>query len=221
MSAQPHDRSTAFLDLFAAGKVLYYKKKELIYRLGDIPSGVYLVRSGVVKVYTLDSGANENIIMTPGPGEVLMLGWAFSDITHDVSIAALTPVEVVRIARQDLLAHCQANHKLTLALLHEMADQTAQLLEHIGNLDYRSARQRIAGRLLYLARQYGRASDGPAITLESIHTSHAHLAGLTHLARETVTRELNQLAVAGVVTRAQNGLTITSTDKLAQVAGVD
>jgi CRP/FNR family cyclic AMP-dependent transcriptional regulator len=212
---------TLLPQLFANGRKLHYKKKELIYRQGDVPSGVYYICEGLVKVYTLDSKANENIVYTIGPGDTFLLTWALSDVADDVCIAAMTHVEVLRMSRHDFLAGCQARHDLTLRLLHEMASHYKMAFEHIANLDYRNAQQRVMYCLLRLARRYGLPKSGGLLALDKIYTAHTTLASSTNLARETVTRELNRLENTGLIRRLKKEIIVTNVNKLAAAVGVD
>ncbi len=206
--------------LFAAGRRLQYKKKELIYRQGDVPSGVYLIREGMVKVYTLDSRADENIVFTLGPGDPFLLAWALTDVVDDICVAAMTPVEVLRLPRQDFVAECQKDHSLALRLLHEMTAQYKLAFEHISNLDYRSAQQRVIYHLLRLAKRFG-VTKGRLLAIDKIHTAHGTIASSTNLARETVTRELNRLETTGYIRRLKKEIIVSDVSKLAAAVNLE
>lgn len=208
-------------ETFASGRTLQYRKKELIYRLGDVPSGVYLVTSGLVKVYTLDSRAEENIILTFGPGEILLLRWGLTGRVDDVYIAAMTPVEVVRMPRQEFISAIYERPQLAVRLLEILSGHFELLINHITNLDFRNANQRVACRLLMLASRYGQAQPDGGMLLDRLHTSHTYLAGSTGLARETVTRELNRLEDAGHLSRRAKDIVVKDIGKLAELVGME
>ncbi len=213
LSPKPDD--TTLLDLFLSGRRLTYRPKELIYRLGDEPSGVYLIHSGMVKIYTLNSRADESIIMTLRAGETFLMDWALSGQVGPIYIMTMTRTEVLRIMRSVLIEACQTQSAIALRVMKELAGQLTLLTDHINNLDYRSAHERVIYQLLHLANRHGKAVGAGAFIINRLNASHSHIAGSTSLARETVTREINNLEAQGMIRRVQKDIIIPDINKLA------
>jgi CRP/FNR family transcriptional regulator, cyclic AMP receptor protein len=221
MTSLPDRNAATLLDIFSTGRRLTYQPKDLIYRVGDVPSGVYLITSGMVKVYTLNSRADESIILTLHDGETFFVNWAFGGSIGPIYVMAMTPTEVIRISREHLLELCKANTAVALRMLHELANHFSLLADHINNLDYRSAHERLACQLLRIAMRHGKRLTTNAFIIQRATASHSHIAATTSMARETVTRELNSLETQGIIRRSQKSIIIPDIKKLANIIQVD
>ena len=131
MSIVPPPIEELLTETFAPGRTLNYRKKELIYRRGDTPSGVYLIRSGTVKVYALNARMEEDTIFTFGPGELLLLRWGLTGIVGDVYIVAMSPVEVTQLSRPDFMSAIYERPQVAVRLLEVLAGHTGLLIDRI------------------------------------------------------------------------------------------
>ncbi len=178
--------------LFNRGRELAYQKDDIIIRPGDTPSGVYYIVSGWVKVYTLCRDGEPNIIMSLGAGEAFPMAWAVSGIQRDIGFAALDSTKVRRISQQDFTQALKFDSSITNDVLRVLAGYFFALASEVDNLQYRSAREKVVFRLVFLANNFGR-KDGSRIIIAT-RVTNDYIARSTNMTRETASRELSRLS---------------------------
>ncbi|HZL08071.1 MAG TPA: Crp/Fnr family transcriptional regulator [Candidatus Dormibacteraeota bacterium] len=176
---------------FKQSRRLLYQRDDIIVRAGDVPSGVYYIVSGSVKVYSLCKDGEPNILMTLDASEIFPVAWAVSGITRDVGFAALDVTELRRIDRQEFLEALHSDIMLMRAAMQVLAGHFFTLTSEIDNLQYRSAREKVVFRLLFLASHFGH-TDGNNATI-AIRVTNDYIARSTNMTRETASRELSRL----------------------------
>lgn len=187
---------TVLKQLFETGKSFLYGRGDTILRAGDTPSGVYMVVSGWVKVYSLCEDGEPNIIMDLGSPDIFPLDWAITGSCRELSFTALEPTQVRRISRerfQQAFANPQTAQAVTMKLTYYFRNLSSEL----ENLHYRSARERVAFRLLCLADCFGENKDGHVIV--NLRVPNEYIARSTNMTRETASREISRLSQKGLV----------------------
>lgn len=177
--------------LFGTGRRLAYRKDDIIVRSGDTPSGVYYVLSGSVKVYSLCKDGEPNIIMTHSVSEIFPVAWAISGSSRNVGFAALEPTELLRISRETFLDGLWADNNAMYAVLQTLAGHFGTLACEMDNLQYRTAREKVVYRLLFLASRFGQVDGNTAYI--GLRVTNDYLARSTNMTRETASRELSRL----------------------------
>jgi CRP-like cAMP-binding protein len=183
-----------FSTLFSGGRQLTYQKDDIIIRPGDMPSGLYYIVSGWVKVYSLCKDGEPNIIMTHCAGEVFPLAWAMSGTIREVGFAALGTTEVQRISLEHFLKAVAEDSAVMQAAAQALAKHFFALTTELDNLQYRSAREKVVFRLIFLAGRLGQVSsaDDERVLIKTRITND-YIARSTSITRETASRELSRL----------------------------
>jgi CRP-like cAMP-binding protein len=177
--------------LFEKSRRLLYGKDDIIVRAGDTPSGVYYIVSGSVKVYSLCKDGEPNIIMTLNSGEIFPVAWAVSGILRDVGFAALDTTKLRRLTHDQFLQSLKDDTSMMQASMQVLARHFFMLASEMDNLQYRSAREKVVFRLLFLANHFGQVETN-AVTI-SIRITNDYIARSTNMTRETASRELSRL----------------------------
>jgi CRP/FNR family cyclic AMP-dependent transcriptional regulator len=191
---------------FEQSRRLLYQREDIIVRAGDTPSGVYYIVSGSVKAYSLFKDGEPNIIMTLNPGEIFPVAWAVSGITRDVGFAALDVTELRRLARDEFLETLQSDVTVMQAAMQVLAGHFFALTSEIDNLQYRSAREKVVFRLLFLAANFGHC-EGDSTTI-LIRVTNDYIARSTNMTRETASRELSRLNRKQLIRTVNGRITI-------------
>jgi CRP-like cAMP-binding protein len=179
------------VQLFEGGRSLVYQKDDVIIRPGDVPSGVYYLESGGVKVYSLCKNGEPNIIMTLCPGEIFPVAWAVSGTMRDIGFDALGPTKAVRIPRTNFVHALSSSSAVMNDAMQALAHHFFTLTNEIDNLQYRSAREKVVYRLIFLARHFGECQD--SLTTITLRVTNDYIARSTNMTRETASRELSRL----------------------------
>lgn len=203
---------SSLLQLFQAGRSLSYEKDEIIIRAEDIPSGVYYINSGWVKVYTLNKDKEPAILMTLFPGDIFPCAWALTGIDYDLNFAALGETEVLRIPTSQFNDSIKNNPDLSQELLQVFASNFFTLTNELNNIQYHSAREKVVYRLLFLAKNFGKRENNKVII--SKHVPNEYIARSTNMTRETTSREMSRLTRKRLIRHTEEQIIISDIDGL-------
>ena len=205
----------ALVNLFHQGTSLAYKKGEFVIRPGETPSGIFYIKSGLVKAYDITKYGEENLLIIRKPGEILGLTWAITGENRNIIYATLAQSELLQITREQFITYLRTTPEAALPLVDMVIDMYRLHSERIITLEYRSVRERLISFLLSMAKRFGdSASDnGEMITLE-VPLKHQDIASSISATRETTSRELAYLERQHLITRDQSFITLIDTKKL-------
>ncbi len=190
-------QSEKLKELFKGGRQRNYQKNEIILRAGDEPQGVYLIESGLVKIYSLTKHEEEHVTHFFGPGDFFPMIWIFRGQLRNVFYETLEPVTVRVVPKEDFLALVHRDRDVMLELLEEMVQRYLRYAGRIDNLLYSDARERCAFRLLSLANRFGVKTNGYIIINANI--THEDMAHSINMTRETFGRSLSRLQKKDII----------------------
>jgi len=187
-----------------------YGKGETIFREGDAAPGVFVVGSGLVRVFKLAPSGKEHILHLAGPGmtfaEVAVLGNfpcpAFAEALEETACVLLPVEPFMRALRED--------HQLSLQILSSMAMWVKSLVSLLEDIVLRDAAGRVAGYLLQ-----AQGEQGAAISLPGLKK---HIASHLNLTSETLSRTLRQLRDERLISETDAGLVIHDARGLQRIA---
>ncbi len=183
---------------------------------GDTPADVHLVTSGLACRYKLLDDGRRQIVAYLIPGDFCDLNvFILSKMDH--SIAAISPVQMVRMPRDkilDLLRYPGISRAMWLATLVD----EAILREWVTNLGQRSAENRLAHLFceLYLRMKSVGLTNGLEFELP---VTQAELGDTLGLSTVHVNRSLQSLKSADLVTFKGRKIVITDMGRLKKVSG--
>lgn len=165
-----------------------FSKGHIVFRQGEPPPGIYVVGSGLVRIYKLAPSGKEHILHLAGPGqtfaEVAVMGGfdcpAFAEVIDDCEIALLPSKPIM-----DLLS---SDHALCLELLVGLSAWVHHLTGLLEDVVLRDAAGRVARHLLAFA------NDDGVVVLPGLKK---HLASHLNLTSETLSRTLRRFTDAG------------------------
>ena len=214
--AQPLDAdSMARLDtIIQRHKPLH--KRDLLTAAGTPLKFLYAVRSGSLKSYTLDDNGVEQIIDFHLPGDLVGFD-ALADGKHRSFSQALETTMLCEIPLQsldELAIQMPALRKQMMKLMSSEIFESKQLL---GNLNNRSAQQRLAHFLLTLSKRFSdRGLSGKSFRLTMTRADIGNYLGLSV---ETISRILSALQADGAIDVQNKLVEITSLEQLRELAG--
>jgi CRP/FNR family transcriptional regulator len=114
-----------------------YPAKAVLFREGRPASGVFLVRSGRVKLSLHCSHGKSLVVQFAGPGEPLGLGATISARPYEVTAEATGPCEVAFLPRRQFLQFLADHPKVSMQLVKLLCQDVDGAYERV-----RSLRQR-------------------------------------------------------------------------------
>src|ERR1700686_647214 len=82
---------------FSDGTLMDYMKDEALIQSNEEPQGVFLIKSGFVKAYSISRTGNENLLLIHQAGDFIPLPWAL-DGAHTTGLR-YEPMSHVRVLR--------------------------------------------------------------------------------------------------------------------------
>jgi CRP-like cAMP-binding protein/CheY-like chemotaxis protein len=185
-----------------------YTKKEVLYRQGSFPKGVYYLNRGTVKTYRTNDQGKEFITGLYHPGDFFGYPALIEEGPHQETAMALENSEIAMIPKQDFVSlvfrNPQVSRKFMKILSNSLQERERQLL----NLAYNSVRKRVAEALIQLCH-----SDDQKHVVNS--ASRENLASLAGAALESTVRTLSDFRQEGLIEISANKIILLKYDKLA------
>lgn len=170
-----------------------FKKRSILLYQGEAPRMAYVLKSGVVKVYTINQAGEEQIVAFHAKEDIFPATWIFSkSATTLYYYEALTDCEVFTMPREELYQGLVASPELMVSTLDYFVTNYTGLLMRVTALEQSRAREKILFTLYYLLFRYGRPTKAGRYIIE-LGLTHSIIASLVGLTRETTTAELSKL----------------------------
>ena len=195
------------LEFFTKYKPLYYRKGETILRAFDDPRGVNYIVSGFVKLYFLNQEGQEFTFNIFKPGSYFPIIWAVGGRDNYYYYEALTPTEIRRSPRADILKFIQEDPAILYELTKRLISGLEGLLIRMEHVLYGDANQKIKSTLYLLAKRFGEKEPRGAVKI-NIPITHQGIASLVGLSRETTSLEMKRLEREGIIGRANRHILV-------------
>jgi len=188
-----------------------FRKGELVFRDGEPCPGVYVVESGLVRVFKSGPGGKEHVLHMVGPGQTFAEVAAMGSFPCPASAEAVAPTRCVLLPSDLFRKALTDSHQLCLDMMVGLTYWVRSLVGLLEDIVLRDAAGRLARYLLHSPTR----PDG-AIELPTLKR---HVASHLNLTSETFSRTLGRLIEAGLVVELDgNRLEIRDRGRLMQLA---
>ncbi len=208
-----NDQLNALLGVFKTGDTLTYKKGEFIIRPGQKPSGVFYIKSGLVKAYDISKYGEENLLIIRKEKEIFPLIWAVTGQERHIIYEALSETILLHVSRQKFSDALKTNPQLMTPMLDMVVEMYRIHSERILNLEYRSVRERLISFLLIMSTRIGKKNKDGTVTIEA-PLRHIDIASSINATRETTSREMTYLEHHKLVSSKQSIIQLLDIEKL-------
>lgn len=179
------------------GELREFRRRAPVWEAGASANSVYLVRSGIVKVYKTNDEGRELTLHFFTKDHLLGELSVVSDAPHDTQAEAYEDTTLLVLGKDDFVRVMMRNATLAMRMLKLVGERRRQLENRVENLLFRSAHSRLAALFIELATSFGvRDSRGIIINLKLTHREIASLIGAT---RETVSFAILDLRRDGLI----------------------
>ncbi len=176
--------------LMESGVTHPFKKGEIIFREGGIPTGIFYVQAGRVKKYKATVKGGEQIFYVCGEGELLGYHALLGEEYYPDSAATIEDSEITFIPKENFLLVLRSSPTLSNALLKALGHEFSLFINSITNLATKTVRERLAFNLLILEEKF-KILTKPN-TPSEINMSRTDLANMVGTAKETLVRLLQE-----------------------------
>lgn len=182
------------------GKIVIkrFKKDERILHEEDTNAYMYIIFEGAAKVVQTAGEGKEIMIALHQAGDFFGELSLIDGKTAPAAVLATTDSVIAIIAKKEFHSILFNQHKVVENLLRILCSRLRDSMKKNQLLTFNNAAQRIKMLFLMLSDSYGeRTGEG---TLLKIRLIHQHIADMTGLTRETVTRVLDKWQKSGDIT---------------------
>lgn len=170
-----------------------FKKGEILLLKNETPTSVYLIESGKVKTYAIDSDGCERIVSFHQKGEILPIGFAFWLVKKShFFYEAYTKCSVRMVPAGDFINYLNQNANYLQSLYVKTVKQLLIMMNRVSALVQSSSLNKVALSLLYMPDQLG-INKRPHKSKLNVSVTQQEIANLIGLTRETIGTELKEL----------------------------
>jgi CRP/FNR family transcriptional regulator len=195
-----------------------FSRGEMIFYAGDMPSELFCVQKGIVKVYRVGSDGREQIVRLARAGDIVGYRSLISGDRYAAFAAAIDEVEICHIPKSVFMTLLAEPNDLSARVLALLASDLRSAEERIVDMAQRPVRERIAETLLLLKSTYGVESDEATLR---IRLTRIELASIVGTAPESVSRILSVMKDEGMIAMQGRKLRILDHAAMVDAANVE
>ncbi len=182
-----------------------FQKGEIILVQGEVPTCVYVVKSGIVKTYNLTADGDEKPISFDGKNEMLPIGWAFNKLRYaQYYYEAFTDCDLYCAPRADYVDFLKTNPDATFEKYTDLVEAHINYQMRVNALEQSKASDKVLNTLHFLCLRFGKDIQKDTVRIE-LPLTQQELANFMGLTRETTGIELKKLQKKGIISyRRQN-----------------
>jgi CRP/FNR family transcriptional regulator, cyclic AMP receptor protein len=197
LSGLPERLST---ELFASAKLVRLAAGDVLFRAGAVNDGCYRVEDGLLKVTMVSGTGAERILAFLGQGAIVGELSIIDGLPRSATVAAVRHAAVSLLSRADFEAFAEERPEVYKSLVRLLAQRLREVDRVVAAGSFLSLKGRIARTMLELADYFGQEVESGRIVIRQ-KIGQNDLAAMAGIARENVTRVLNDWQRHKVVTR--------------------
>lgn len=193
-------------------EVKKFRKNEVILHEESTNQVMYIILQGKVKVIQMTEDGKEIILAMHRSGDFFGEMSLIDSKTIPAMVIAMEDSVVAIISRAEFYPLLYAQGKVLDVLLQILCSRLRDSWDRIQLLSFTNASQRIKMLFASLVSEYGRQTGEG--TLLNIKLTHQHIADMTGVSRETVTRVIDRLHKDGEIKVMKNRSILLGSDFL-------
>jgi len=192
------------------------ERKKSIYRPEDPSDSIYIIRSGRVKITRVTEDGKEIILGLLKNGDIFGEMAILENGPRGTFAEALDSTIYYQINVEDLYRIMRRKPTVIIRLARIIGRRRLEAENSMENLLHKGVRERLAGQLLKLSKDYGvKDSRGSMLRIKITHQDLANLIGSS---RETVSLILGDLRREGVIDIEERKIIIKDEPALERIA---
>jgi CRP-like cAMP-binding protein len=186
---------------------------QVLFLAGDPGDGCYRLNEGLLKVSIASPKGSERILAILGPGSIVGDMAMIDGRPRSASVSALRDCRLSFVSRAAFEAFAERQPEIYKYLVAMLADRLREADHLVAAGSFLPPKGRVARALLDLAKAFGRDVGGSRILIQQKVTQ-SDVAAMAGIARENVSRILNEWMRLKLVTRLSGYYCLESVAKL-------
>lgn len=196
---------------FTQFKHQQYKKGEILIRADDEPQGIFYLKKGIVRQYSISKDGEEQTLNLYKPISFFPLMWAINNTHNTYYFEAVKEVEVYRAPKDEVIAFLKKEPEIMYDIISRLYKGMHGLLSRIEYLQSGDAYMKVIFAILNASYRFGEQKENAEVELS---ITHREISALTGLTKETISRESTRLEKEGLITNTNHLVKIRDIHKL-------
>lgn len=192
-----------------------FKKNELIYNEGEVPSQLFCLISGKVKIYKDGVGGRSQIVRVMNAVEYFGYRASFSGTPFITAAAAFEPSFIACIPLAIIKQLILQNAQFAWFFIQKLSVALGTSDERTVNLTQKHIRGRLAESILFMKENYGMEDDGKTL---AIRLTREDMANLSNMTTSNAIRTLSHFAQENLVSIDGRKIMIINEDELRRIS---
>ena len=202
--------------LHQAAYYVSYAKGETIILEGEPCPGLFIVRSGTVKLYRSSATGQEQIIRIVSRRDCFECTPLLDHGSNPASAEALEDCQALLLPASIFKSLTKANSEVLAGLLPVIAARVRSLLNMVEDFSFRQVYPRLAKLLFQLSER----QDDRLVVSPSLPLNQQHLACILGCSRQILNTSLRRLAKERTIATEGRRIVILDVERIRRVAGV-
>jgi len=199
------DITNKIAEFFARFPEKTYEKGEILLHAREQVQSVFYLRRGRVAQYDIAPNGNEVVVNVFKPGAFFPMSSVINGTENQYFFEASEPTAVQLAPKAEVIQFLQTNPDVVLDLLSRVYRGVDGVLRRMAHLMAGDSESRLIFELLNAAQRFGEQQPDGSIMLLITEQELSRRSGL---ARETVSRLMQELKASHVLTSRRGGITI-------------
>ncbi len=183
--------------LAAIGRLTTLAPGAVLFDQGDESDGLYVIVSGIVRIYLTSENGREATINLAEEGEVIGEMALLDGLPRSAGAAALTEARLLYIGREPFLALLESSGKLARQVILTLCERLRATNAQFDQAIFHDLRHRLLMLLRQIAVIHGRVESDMAVV--ELDLTQGTLAQMLGASREAVNKQLRALAKEGCI----------------------
>src|SRR3984893_2920998 len=189
-----------------------FEPGEAVFREGDASDTCYVVRDGRARAIRTHSNGRTITLARFGPGDIFGELALFEDELRSATVEAIEPTSVVAVLGPDMRRLMSAHAEISARLVIALGRRLRETNERLTRQSFQTVQSRVAVVLSELvAQEIAEGADGRDVLVTATQADLAQLAGSS---RESASRFLAVLELAGVISQGRGRLVVHDPEAL-------
>jgi CRP/FNR family transcriptional regulator len=211
------DSSQTFCSLIkksAIARDRVFEKNDYLFRETEIADGIYYITEGKVKIVKNKNVDFPVILHIAKEGELLGLQAVINSTSHANDAIAIDAVKTYFVPGNKFLEEINKDPDAKMQIMQWLCTRIDKIENQISSRSEKSANQRFAEVLTFLAKDYGLSED----KMLNIELSIEELAGLSGTTKQYLSKIIFDFSHEGLIKNEQGHFKILEMPKLEKIA---
>jgi CRP/FNR family transcriptional regulator, cyclic AMP receptor protein len=197
-----------------------YPRATVLFAEGQPADGIYLLRSGRVKISISSAIGKKTILRIQQAGSVLGVNSALKNVPYDVTVETIERCRVDLVSRSDFMKLLEKSEVARARVAHTLSSELSDMVEHMRSLVLsQSASEKLVRLLLKWCDEQSEARTEEAAMIPGL--THEEIGQMICTSRETVTRVLAEFRRKRMIRLVGKSIVVSNREALESLAGIE